>query len=98
MLAVSRGEGVVRTLSPAQRQDLWPLDRGVSALRRAKQYVWKQLKSLKSGDPLAEKAYLDAFYLLHRLQGERWRDVIQIRYYEGQESIDRLKQVRDARK
>jgi hypothetical protein len=88
----------MRALSPAQYQDLWPLDRGVSALRRAKQYAWKQLKSLKSEDPLVKMALLEAFHLLHRLQGERWRDVIQVRYYEGQESIGRLEQVRNARK
>ena len=88
----------MRTLSPAQRQDLWPLDRGVSTLRRARQYVWKELKSLKSEDPIAEMALLGAFHLLHRLQGERWRDVVQIRYFEGQESIGRLAQVRNGRK
>ena len=197
----------MRTLSPAQRQDLWPFDRGVSTLRRARQYVWKELKSLKSEDPLPrtahlrpierlqgsnslnplheetqsdipfgivaegtsksevvkvvapamgtrndvvnggginrhsraaipaspakssrqpknqstvaklqsavpvvplferhnamiaeEAALLEAFHLLHRLQGERSRDVVQIRYFEGQESIGRLAQVRNGRK
>ena len=89
---------MTRTLSPAQYQDLWPLDRGVSALRRAKQYVWKELKSLKYASGVEEKALLEAFDLLHRLQGERWRDVVQIRYFEAQERIGRLEQVRNGRK
>ena len=93
-----REESMTRTLSPAQYQDLWPLDRGVSALRRAKQYVWKELKSLKWGSGVEEKALLEAFDLLHRLQGERWRDVVQIRYFEAQERIGSLEKLRNGRK
>jgi hypothetical protein len=76
---------MAKVLSPAQYQDLWPLDRGMSLLRRAKQYVWKLRKSLESASGVEEMALLEAFDILHRLQMERWQDVSQIRYYEAQE-------------
>ena len=88
----------MRNLSPAQYKDLWPLDRGVSLLRRAKQYVWAQnaemvRKARKSGSPEQEMVFLEAFDILDRLQGERLRDVMLERYLEYVADQDRLKHV-----
>lgn len=81
---------MTKRLSAAQYHDLWPPDRGVSALRRARQYVWK-LKRGKNVNRVEEKALLDAIDLLHRLQYERLRDVLQIRYFESLERVQQFK-------
>lgn len=75
-------------LSPAQYHDLWPADRFVSLLRRAKQFCWQERRnSLKSGTTLEMNAFEEAFETLHRLQGWRWRDVVQQRYFDGRERM-----------